>query len=121
MAGKGKTTPSGRRSAGSKIRSPNLKTVEFTFEAPEAMEVFVAGEFNQWDPCGLAMKKTKDGVWKAKIDLPPGRHEYKLFSDDEWVEDAAGDVNIVAPSSQGRPEIEVISNPFGTNNFAITL
>jgi 1,4-alpha-glucan branching enzyme len=81
------------------------KKVEFTFHVPEAREVFLAGEFNQWDTHSLPMKKDKDGVWKIKIKLPPGRYEYKLFADNAWVEDIPG--------------AELVCNPFGTQNFVI--
>jgi len=79
------------------------KTVEFTFNAPDAKEVFLAGEFNHWDTQSLPMKKDKKGVWKMKIKLPPGRYEYKFFADNVWVEHVPG--------------IEKSSNLFGTQNF----
>jgi len=44
----------------------NGKTVEFSLQAPEAKEVFVAGEFNQWHGQSMPMKKGKNGTWKAK-------------------------------------------------------
>ena len=83
------------------------KNVEFSFYAPEAAEVYVAGEFNRWDTRSLPMKKDKDGVWEAKIKLLPGRHEYKLFADSAWVEDIPG--------------AESVPNPFGTPNFVISV
>ena len=88
-----------------KSKGKGEKTVEFTFRAPEAREVFLAGEFNNWDTQSLPMKKEKDGVWKAKIKLPPGRYEYKFFADNAWVENL--------------PDTELSSNPFGTQNLII--
>ena len=81
------------------------KDVEFIFQAPEAREVFLAGEFNQWNTRSLPMKKGKDGIWRTTIKLPPGRYEYKLFADDGWVEDL--------------PEGKGVLNQFGTQNFVI--
>ena len=81
------------------------KMIEFTFHAPEVREIYLAGEFNYWDTHSLPMKKDKDGVWKAKIKLPPGRYEYKLLAENVWVEDIPG--------------TELVSNPFGTQNFVI--
>ena len=81
------------------------KMAEFTFQAPGAREVCLAGEFNSWDTQSLPMKKDKNGVWKRKIKLPPGRYEYKLFVDHDWVEDLSGP--------------ELVSNPFGTQNLVI--
>ena len=81
------------------------KTVEFTFRAPEAKEVFLAGGFNGWDAQSLPMKKSKGGVWKTKVKLPPGRHEYKFIADNVWVETL--------------PRVEQASNPLGTKNFVL--
>ena len=65
------------------------------------------------------MKKNKEGVWKAAITLPPGRYEYKLFADDEWVENVSGDVEVVGAPVEGRPGLESVPNPFGTQNFVV--
>ncbi len=80
-------------------------TVEFVFHAPETKSVFLAGEFNHWDTQTLPMKKDRSGIWRVKVELPAGRHEYKLFADNAWVEDL--------------PNAERIPNPFGTQNFVI--
>jgi len=81
------------------------KKVEFIFHAPEAREVCLAGEFNYWNTQSLPMKKDESGVWKTKVKLHAGRYEYKLFADNNWVEDLPG--------------AELVSNPFGTQNFVI--
>ena len=86
-----------------KEEKPKEKKIEFVFYAPEAMQVFLTGDFNNWDTQSLPMKKDKDGTWKAKIKLAPGRYEYKLFANNAWVEDL--------------PCAELSSNPFGTQNF----
>ena len=91
------------KSVGKKKEKLVEKTVEFTFNAPEAKEVFLAGEFNHWDTRSLPMKKDKKGVWKIKIKLTPGRYEYKFFADNVWVESLPG--------------AELSSNPFGSQNF----
>jgi len=78
------------------------KEVEFSLKAPDAKEVFLAGEFNSWDTSSLPMKKDKQGVWKVKVKLPPGRYEYKLFVDGTWAENPV--------------EEESSPNPFGTRN-----
>jgi len=86
-----------------KEEKPKEKKIELVFYAPEAMQVFLAGDFNNWDTQSLPMKKDKDGTWKAKIKLAPGRYEYKLFANNAWIEDLPG--------------AELSSNPFGTQNF----
>jgi 1,4-alpha-glucan branching enzyme len=88
-----------------KSKGKGQKTVEFTFLAPDAKEVFLAGEFNSWDNQSLHMKKNKGGVWKAKVKLSPGRYEYKFFADNVWVESLPG--------------VEQVSNGLGTKNFIV--
>ena len=79
------------------------KAVEFSCPAPEAKQVFLVGEFNNWDTQSLPLRRDKSGVWNIKINLPPGRYEYKFFADNAWVENLPG--------------AELSSNPFGTQNF----
>ena len=83
------------------------ENIEFSFISQGAMHVNIAGEFNHWDTQALPMKKDKEGIWKARVELPPGRYEYKLFADNAWVEDL--------------PNSEVVFNPFGTRNFIISV
>ncbi len=86
-------------------RLKNGKTVELSLQAPEAKEVFVAGEFNQWDTQSTPMKRGKDGNWKVKTSLPPGRYEYKFLVDNRWME--------------GLPGTELVPNRFGTQNCVL--
>jgi len=83
------------------------KKIEFTLHAPEAIEVYLTGEFNRWSTKSLPMKKDKDGVWRTQLGLLPGRYEYKLFADNAWVE------NLL--------DVETVPNAFGTQNFIITV
>ena len=90
--------------------------VVFTFQAPEAQKVCIAGEFNNWQPDSMPMKKDKSGIWKAKVTLPTGRYEYKLIVDSVWEEDRCGEVKVQGEPSTGSV-IEVAYNDKGTKNF----
>ena len=105
MSKKEKTSLKGKD--GKELPKKAEKNVEFTFDAPEAKEVHLAGEFNHWSTKSLPMKKDKDGVWKTEIKLLPGRYEYKFFADRAWVENISG--------------AEMIPNPFGTQNFVVSV
>ena len=35
----------------------------------------------------MPMKKSADGAWKIKLELPRGRYEYKFVMDGMWVQD----------------------------------
>ncbi len=63
------------------------KDVEFEFFNPSAKKVSVAGTFNGWDPKSLSAKKSRDGNWTAKVNLAPGKYEYKFVVDGNWLND----------------------------------
>lgn len=63
------------------------RTTEFTFYAPQAKRVTLAGTFNNWDTRKLSAKKDSRGNWAVKVNLRPGRHEYKFFVDGSWLND----------------------------------
>lgn len=85
--------------------SGTLQEVEFTLYAPEAKKVYIAGKFNDWNTESMPMKKSKDGTWRIKIKLSPGKYEYKYFVDGTWAQDIPG--------------AELAPNPFGTYNCVI--
>jgi len=89
----------------SQSKATDLRKVELLFQAEEANEVLVAGDFNGWDPTATPMKKHKGGYWKAKLRLRPGRYEYKFMVDGQWVNYVKG--------------VERVPNPFGTDNMVL--
>ena len=58
-----------------------IKPVAFVCLAREAKEVFIAGDFNDWDPRAHPMKPTPDGAWRAEIPLSHGHHHYLFLVD----------------------------------------
>lgn len=70
-----------------KFLAAREKDVEFILHSPNAMKVYLAGEFNYWEAESLPMKKKQEGIWEATVKLPPGRYEYKLFVDNAWTEE----------------------------------
>ncbi|MFC1593990.1 glycogen-binding domain-containing protein [Candidatus Omnitrophota bacterium] len=63
------------------------KMIQFTLEAPSAQRVNLVGSFNEWDAQSLSAKKDKKGMWKVRLSLPKGRHEYRFVVDDQWWND----------------------------------
>ncbi len=65
--------------------------IEFSFYAPDAKTVSLAGEFNAWDPTANPMSDADgDGVWTIVIPLQTGRtYEYKFVINggEVWKED----------------------------------
>jgi 1,4-alpha-glucan branching enzyme len=63
------------------------KSWTFSLEAAEAKEVFLTGDFNNWSPEKLAMRRDENGMWNKRVMLSPGNHEYKFLVDGQWKED----------------------------------
>ena len=61
--------------------------VKFEYSAPEAKEVSLVGNFNQWNSQANPMKKDKKGIWKVTLSLEPGRYEYRFIADGNWEND----------------------------------
>ena len=76
--------------------------VRFSLKVPNAKEVFLVGDFNNWDAAANPMKLDADGSWKASLIIPPGRYEFKVLVDGKWRE--------------GTKEEQTVSNRFGTLN-----
>ncbi|MGA2852981.1 MAG: glycogen-binding domain-containing protein [Verrucomicrobiota bacterium] len=81
----------------------NGLTQTFSFRAPDALSVQLAGDFTQWQEHPINLQKGADGVWRAVIQLPPGTHHYRFLVDGEWRDDP--ECTLRAP------------NPFGGDNM----
>jgi 1,4-alpha-glucan branching enzyme len=68
-------------------REAQAKKIQFNLHAPEALEVSLAGDFNDWDVTADSMKKDKSGTRKASVSLKPGRYEYRFIVDGNWNND----------------------------------
>ena len=83
-----KAAPTKSTPAKKKVSSiqPKRRRIIFSFSAPEAQNVSLVGNFNNWDYT-KTMKKDKDGLWKSRYDLEPGKYEYRYLVDGEWQND----------------------------------
>ena len=63
--------------------------MQFIFVAPDAKQVALAGDFNDWDTSRTQLvKNDQSGIWTATVPLQPGRYEYAFVVDGErWVAD----------------------------------
>ncbi len=72
------------------LKTKPVCKVTFTVPAAHAKNVAVVGDFNNWNT--TALKKLKNGTFKATLDLPKeGAFEFKYIIDGEYVNDAAAD------------------------------
>ncbi|MFQ5599298.1 MAG: glycogen-binding domain-containing protein, partial [Candidatus Krumholzibacteriia bacterium] len=60
--------------------------IRFSYTNPNADRVFLAGEFNGWNPTATPMVRDGD-VFAVTLQLGPGEHEYKFVVDDQWFAD----------------------------------
>ena len=81
------------------------RKVTFSLKAPNAKEVFLVGDFNNWDPEANSMKLAKDGSWKASLVFIPGRYEFKFLVDGKWC--------------LGSKKVQTVPNRFGTLNHVL--
>lgn len=87
-------------------QKPATKAVTFTVHAEKGKAVYVAGEFNDWDPTAKKMA-FKAGVYTATVKLAPGDYQYKFVIDGTWCAD---------------PEnVNAVANDQGTFNSVITV
>ena len=87
-------------------QKPVAKAVTFTVHAEKGKAVYVAGEFNEWDPTAKKMA-FKNGVYTASVKLAPGEYQYKFVIDGAWCTD---------------PEnVNAVQNDKGTFNSIITV
>jgi 1,4-alpha-glucan branching enzyme len=67
--------------AEAKIR---LMDIEFSFSAPDAKAVFLAGSFNGWNPTSDTLTKQGNGTWRITKTLSTGIYCYKFVADGKW-------------------------------------
>ncbi len=79
------------------------KGVVFSFYAPQATSVAIAGSFNAWDIRKDRLSgPDKKGLWEIFLPLPAGRYEYLfVVNDKDWEPD---------------PETPQVDDGFGRKN-----
>ena len=81
-------------------KKPVAKNVTFTVHAEKGKAVYIAGEFNKWNPTAKKMAyKAKNGLYTATVKLAPGDYQYKFVIDGTWCADPEN-ANAV-PNDQG--------------------
>jgi len=122
MIAKAKTTPppakktkpaesskktTGPINAAAKKTKTAISSIEFKLVAPDAKTVYLVGDFNDWNTSQYRLRRYKDGTYKKKLQLKPGRYQYLFLVDGEWWTDPE------------HPERK--PNPFGSENSVITV
>lgn len=101
------STRTGARKTTRTQSEPASRPTTFSLSMPDAITVYIAGTFNDWDATRTAMRKDQAGIWKATLTLPPGRYEYRFVVDGDWISD---------PNAT-----ELVENPFGQTNSVLAV
>ena len=102
------------------VKSRNIWKV--TFELPKdelpadlnVEHVHLAGEFSNWDPATLPMKRAKGGAFRITVELEPGR-EYQfryLVNGELWCNDWRADAYV--PGGLGEDNSVVVASVAGS-------
>lgn len=58
-----------------------VKPVNFACIAPDAKQVYLAGDFNDWSLDSHPMERRPDGAWALQMQLNHGHHHYRFIVD----------------------------------------
>jgi 1,4-alpha-glucan branching enzyme len=82
----------------------NKSRCKVTFQVQKEMEngpkqMYVVGEFNQWDKGATPMKCQKDGTFTVTVDLDPnGTYQFRYLADGvDWISDQDADTYVHCP------------------------
>jgi 1,4-alpha-glucan branching enzyme len=63
------------------------KPINFVCVAPGAKQVYLTGDFNDWQPMASPMQRQPDGAWLLQVLLHHGHHRYHFLVDGKIVLD----------------------------------
>jgi chromosome partitioning protein len=90
-----------------KERLPKLSEVLFKLNAPEAKEVYITGDFNNWKVDENTRMSAKNGNWMKKLNLSFGSYRYRFVIDGKWTEDPVNPAKEVNPYGEMDSLIDV--------------
>lgn len=86
---------------------PKLMQVAFSIKAPDAKEVYVVGDFNDWKLADSGRMQKDNDIWTKRMKLGLGNYRYRFVVDGMWTEDPNN------PNKQ--------ANPFGEMDSLLEL
>lgn len=76
---------------------PKLNTITLTVKAPEAKEVYLAGEFNNWKLDEHSRMEQANGCWTKHLNLNSGKYRYRFVIDGNWISDPGNPLTQLNP------------------------
>lgn len=84
-----------------------LTEVSMAFDAPEAKQVYVVGDFNDWKLDENSLMSFENGTWSKRMNLVSGRYRYRFVKDGQWLEDPNNPNKTMNPYGQMDSLIEI--------------
>jgi chromosome partitioning protein len=66
---------------------PKLAEISFSVFAPDAREVYLTGDFNDWKLNDAVRMEQTNGTWTKRLRLKSGQYHYRFVVDGRWTED----------------------------------
>ncbi len=88
-------------------KAREFMTVKMELRRDDVSNVFVVGDFNNWQADDASRMSKVNGVWKRRLKLKPGTYRYRLVVDGIWQED---------PTNP-----ETWENPFGERDSVLNV
>ncbi|MFA5345587.1 MAG: AAA family ATPase [Candidatus Omnitrophota bacterium] len=89
---------------------PKLTEVIFSVFAPDAKDVYIAGEFNNWKLEDSNRMLSNNGTWSKKLNLTSGKYRYRFVIDGKWIEDTSNPLREINPYGSVDSLIEIDIN-----------
>jgi chromosome partitioning protein len=80
-----------------KEKLPALAEMAFCVSAPQAKDVYLVGDFNNWKLDDASRMVQENGAWKKKVNLKDGKYRYRFVIDGNWTEDSGNPVKEMNP------------------------
>ena len=93
-----------------KAELPKLSEIMLSLSAPDAKEVYVAGDFNGWNLDDKSRMQATNGTWSKKIKLKSGQYRYRFVIDGKWTDDPVNPHKEVNPYGEMDSLLEVKLN-----------
>lgn len=89
-----------------KVEAPKSSVI-LSWRPPQPEKVFVAGDFNDWNPESHPLVLDENGEWKIELELASGTYEYRFVIDGKWTTDPTSETSV--------------RNTFGSYNSVLTV
>lgn len=68
-------------------KAEETQELSFKCDNPQAKEIYVVGDFNNWEINNRFQLTNKNGRWHVSVPLRKGEYKYKFVIDGEWTND----------------------------------